>query len=168
MKTSYYDNLKNIDINKYIPVAISGDEGKIVGFQGKAMRELSPYPFFKKWKTSEDEIEQKFIKNEITVNEYKILKEISQNDYINKFYNVVLKKLDAKDIAEKLGKNSVMLCFEKPTDFCHRFLVASWLEINLGITIDEYGYEIDKKVQENKAKLKDKLQILMEEEKGLE
>ncbi len=167
MKTSYYANLKNIDIKKYIPVAISGDEGRLVGFQGKAMRELSPYPFYKKWKASEDEIERKLIEHEITIDEYKKLKEISQNHYINKFYNIVLKKLNPKDIADKL-ENCVMLCFEKPNKFCHRFLVASWLEINLDIKIDEYGFENDIEVNNNKANLKKKLQVLMEEEKGLE
>lgn len=167
MKTSYYANLKNIDIKKYIPVAISGDEGRLVGFQGKAMRELSPYPFYKKWKASEDEIERKLIEHEITIDEYKKLKEISQNHYINKFYNIVLKKLNPKDIADKL-ENCVMLCFEKPNKFCHRFLVASWLEINLDIKIDEYGFENDIEVNNNKANLIKKLQVLMEEEKGLE
>ena len=50
MKTSYYGNLKNINLNENVPVAISGDEGKIAKFNGRAMKKLSPYTFFRKWK----------------------------------------------------------------------------------------------------------------------
>ena len=42
MKTTYYANLNKIDMSKYTPVAISGDCGKLVGFEGVALRELSP------------------------------------------------------------------------------------------------------------------------------
>ena len=29
------------------------------------------------------------------------------------------------------------MCWEKSGDFCHRHLVAEWVEENLGITIEE-------------------------------
>lgn len=155
MKTSYYAKLKNIDTTKYLPIAISGDEGKLVGFQGRAERKLSPYSFFKSWKARENEIEE--IKTEISEEEYLTLKEENQNEYIDKFYNKVLKSLNPKEIYNSLGENAVLLCFEKPTDFCHRFLVAGWLEINLGIEIVELGFENDFKVKANKDRLKEKL-----------
>ncbi|MFH7241760.1 MAG: hypothetical protein ACHWZW_02815 [Spirulina sp.] len=31
----------------------------------------------------------------------------------------------------------ILLCFEKPTDFCHRRLAANWLESELGIEVPE-------------------------------
>ncbi len=155
MKTSYYAKLKNIDTTKYLPIAISGDEGKLVGFQGRAERKLSPYSFFKSWKARENEIEE--MKDYISQNEYKRLKEENQDDYIEKFYNKVLKPLDPAEIFNFLCDNAVLLCFEKPTEFCHRFLVAGWLEINLGIEIDELGFENDFKVKANKDRLKEKL-----------
>lgn len=34
----------------------------------------------------------------------------------------------------------VMLCFEGPTEFCHRRLVASWMEGNLRIAVPEVKY----------------------------
>lgn len=37
------------------------------------------------------------------------------------------------------GKDVVLLCHEKEGDFCHRHLVASWLEANLHITVKELG-----------------------------
>ena len=47
-----------------------------------------------------------------------------------------LEKLDAKEIANKL-QNSVLLCYEKHGDFCHRHIVAKWLREN-GINCIEY------------------------------
>ena len=37
------------------------------------------------------------------------------------------------------GKDVVLLCHEKEGDFCHRHLVARWLEANLHITVKELG-----------------------------
>lgn len=161
MKTSYYANLKNIDTTKFTPIAISGDEGKLVGFEGRGERKLSPYTFFKSWKARENEIEK--MKDQISQEEYCKLKEENQNDYIEKFYNKVLKQLSPSEIYSSVGENAVLLCFEKPTEFCHRFLVASWLELNLGVEIDEYGFENVIAVKENKARLKEKLKNVIEE-----
>ncbi len=47
MKTSYYSRFNKIDASQFVPVAISGDEGRIVGFTGKSMRNLSPTHFLK-------------------------------------------------------------------------------------------------------------------------
>lgn len=163
MKTSYYANLKRIDTKKYSPVAISSDEGKMVGFEGRAMRNLSPYSFFRKWKAREIEIDKLWQSKMLSEQEYLAFKEQNEDDYIEKFYNRVLKPLNPQDIYCQLGENAVLLCFEKPTKFCHRFLVAGWLENSLGITIDELGFKQDIKVQQNKQRLKDKLLLVIEE-----
>ncbi len=165
MKTSYYANLRNLDLTKNVPVAISGDEGKLAGFEGKGMRKLSPYPFFKIWKAREVEIERAFERGKIDFAEYAKLKEENQNDYIQKFYEKVLKPQDPAQVFEELGENAVLVCFEKPTEFCHRFLVASWLEMSLGVKIEEAGFEREAKVQENKQNLKQKLQTVMEKDR---
>lgn len=163
MKTSYYSNLNKIDHSQFEPVAISGDEGKLVGFHGRAMRKLSPYTFFKKWKEIEMEIESDFKDNKISETIYKQRKFENQKKYIEKFYNQVLSKLDPIEVYNELGQNAVLLCFEKPTDFCHRFLVAGWLEMNLSIEINEYGFENDINVKKNKENLKLLLKEVMEE-----
>ena len=51
-------------------------------------------------------------------------------------YKKQLEKLDAEEIANKL-QNSILLCYEKPGDFCHRHLVAKWLRES-GISCIEY------------------------------
>ena len=38
---------------------------------------------------------------------------------------------------------TVLLCWEKPGDFCHRRLVADWLEKAIGIKISELGEKND-------------------------
>ena len=40
------------------------------------------------------------------------------------------------------------MCYEKPGDFCHRHLVADWLESNFGWRVDEYDQVlVDRKNQ---------------------
>lgn len=44
-------------------------------------------------------------------------------------YNAYLDTLDAAKVAEDL-ENKILCCYEKSTDFCHRHLVAKWLNEN--------------------------------------
>lgn len=55
-------------------------------------------------------------------------------------------KILIKDLTEhericpvcNVGENDIaLICYEKPTDFCHRHLVADWLNKN-GFKCDEY------------------------------
>lgn len=57
--------------------------------------------------------------------------------YICTYYQDVLSNLDPLKVYEDLD-NKIILCYEKPGDFCHRYIVASWLEINLGTVIHEF------------------------------
>ena len=47
-------------------------------------------------------------------------------------------KLDPAQVAADLGPNAILLCWEPPGKFCHRRLVAEWLEEHLGVEILEY------------------------------
>lgn len=53
------------------------------------------------------------------------------------YHSQVLSKLDPKEVWEELGEDAVLLCWEKTDSFCHRHLVAEWLEENLGVKIEE-------------------------------
>ena len=59
-------------------------------------------------------------------------------DYIKNFYDKVLNKLNPSEVVFDLDRladkdntyysyNICLLCYEKPSDFCHRHLVAEWL-----------------------------------------
>ena len=61
--------------------------------------------------------------------------------YRDKYYETVLNKLNALDVMKHFMTfdDVCMLCYEKPTDFCHRHLVAEWLTKN-GFFIEEFTY----------------------------
>jgi len=47
-------------------------------------------------------------------------------------YRKQLESLDAKQVAEELGPDAILLCWESFNVRCHRRLVAEWLEEKLG------------------------------------
>jgi hypothetical protein len=69
--------------------------------------------------------------------------------YVMLYGQEVLAQLTPKETWDKLhelagGAEPHLLCWEKPTDagaWCHRRLVANWLEEALGEKIPELGYE---------------------------
>lgn len=77
----------------------------------------------------------------------KLLYEYRQNLNEEKYsddYEKMLSKLKPMDVVADLknlagDKEIVLLCYEKPSDFCHRHLVADWLW-NAGYSIEEYDY----------------------------
>ena len=56
-------------------------------------------------------------------------------------YRKQLDSLDAKQVAEELGSDAILLCWESFNVRCHRRLVAEWLEEKLGIVLPELGHE---------------------------
>lgn len=76
-----------------------------------------------------------------------IIKIEDEELYTKLYYEKVLNKLSPRQVYEELGDNAVLLCYEKWTDiengntFCHRRIVAKWLENNLGIRVEELEYE---------------------------
>lgn len=74
------------------------------------------------------------------LSEYKSSKKdkAAQLMYITQYNNEILSKLNAKDIVDTLskmakafGKHKIVLqCWEKPGEFCHRWIVAKWLTKN--------------------------------------
>ena len=113
--TSYFANLKKIP-DTITPIAICGKVPQF--YNGLTYKKLAPkYSFFVVWKQTHD-------------NDY----------YIQQFQNLVLDNLNADDVVKELEslsgtKDFVLVCYEKPTDFCHRHLVAKWLR--------ESGYDCD-------------------------
>jgi len=52
-------------------------------------------------------------------------------------YQKILDNLDPRQVYEDLGENAILICWEAPGKFCHRRLVAEWLEEHLGVTVPE-------------------------------
>ena len=62
------------------------------------------------------------------------------------FYKEILSKLNPTEVVNRLleigrGRDIAILCYEKPPDFCHRHLVAEWLNVNTGQVIEEFPYK---------------------------
>jgi len=52
-------------------------------------------------------------------------------------YQKILDGLDPQEVFEDLGEDATLLCWEVPGKFCHRRLVAKWLEEHLGVDVPE-------------------------------
>ena len=129
--TSYFAKLKSLPEN-IIPISICGKAPD--WYKGLQYKKLAPkYGFFMEWKKNHD-------------NDY----------YIKCFSEQVLDKLNILTVMRDLidlvnstedhiGKEIALICYEKPSDFCHRHLVAEWLNSN-GIQCKEWDCkEIDDK-----------------------
>ena len=130
--TSYFAKLKELENHNIIPISICGKAPD--WYKGLQYKKLTPkYGFFMEWKKNHD-------------NDY----------YIEHFQKEVLDELDATEVVLdfsrmiygfNVGENDIVLiCYEKPSDFCHRHLVADWLNQN-GFKCEEWR---SKKWQQNR------------------
>jgi len=73
---------------------------------------------------------------------YMVKTNIGREKYIEE-YSKILSALDPCNVLIELdrlaeGNDFALLCWEKPTDFCHRHLCAEWLMDGTGCEIKEY------------------------------
>ena len=118
--TGYYAKTKTYKELGLEPVAISGKVPDF--FEGTTYPDFAPrWEMFKRWKAGE-------ITNEGYVKEYKAYLNTLNKDDI---------EFDFKEYNTEKN-HCVLLCYEKPHDFCHRHVLADWLEENFGWKIAEY------------------------------
>lgn len=58
-------------------------------------------------------------------------------EYVAEYERDVLFKLDPAKVFLDLGASSILLCWERPGEDCHRHLVAEWFEKSLNIKVRE-------------------------------
>lgn len=143
--TSNYTNVRHG--NK---ISISKDKGKDAGYEGDVLLSLAPKEqFFRIWKN----------------NRGKISDEENNAYYIKNFYEQILKNMNPDTFIETLPNNSILLCYEENNCFCHRHLVAFWLELFLDIKTFEVkeidNYKLEK--QERPEYLKEILENIIKE-----
>ena len=112
----------NFPVKGYRHVSISGNRGKDVNYDGECYPKLAPKLSF--WKIWHQNIG-------------KISEEENNAFYIEQYYNQVLANLDPIQVIEDL-KGAVLLCYEDNMEFCHRHIVAAWLELTLNIEVPEF------------------------------
>ena len=118
--TGYYAKIKNYKEDGLEPVAISG---KIPDFfEGTTYPDFAPrYETFQKWKDGK-------MTNEGYTKEYK-----AYLDTLNK------EEVEFDFQPYNTEKNDcILLCYEKSGDFCHRHVLADWLEENFGFKVEEF------------------------------
>lgn len=110
--TTYYANLKKLP-GYILPVSIAG--WALKGWDGEEYKKVAPK---KSWFW-----------------EYK--KTGDQEFYVTKYYETVLSGLSkesvVKDLENILSRHPecteiALVCYERPEDFCHRHILAAWLE----------------------------------------
>lgn len=111
MQTSYFARYKK---ENAVSIALSTPDW----FQERRYEKLAPKPWFLAKYKEDGDVEY----------------------YKEHYYKEVLSKLNAKEVYAELGEDAVLLCWETPEEFCHRHLVAEWLERELGIKVVEYDY----------------------------
>jgi hypothetical protein len=113
--TSYFARLKYLP-SSIVPISICGKAP--TWYKGLEYKKLAPkYKSFIEWKESHDNVL-----------------------YIECYKLEVLDKLGKFKVIDDLmnlsnGKDVALICYEKPGDFCHRHLVAKWLECG----VEEYA-----------------------------
>ena len=68
-----------------------------------------------------------------------LVKVKNPDEYKRRYHEEVLSKLDPAQVLCDLGEDAILLCWEKPGEFCHRMLVAEWLQDTLGVNVEELG-----------------------------
>lgn len=63
--------------------------------------------------------------------------EFDNDRYVKLYYETVLNNVNAQELYEKFGEDAILLCYEKPDDFCHRHIVAEWFNKELKINVEE-------------------------------
>ena len=135
-------------VKKGNTVSITGDGGNAWGYFGPAYKKLAPKlvtytPYAEKYK------ELLKLKSDLTkIKDYLEYRRQIEDEYIKSYYDIRLKDLNVKKLLytlnERFGNNIILLCHEDIDEFCHRRLVADYIELKTGIyipevSVDQYG-----------------------------
>ena len=138
--TGNYDECKAGNL-----ISISGDRGKSVGFEGKAIPQLAPKRKF--WTIWHNNIG-------------KISDEANTRYYIQEYYRQVLSRLNLDELLSE-EKDPILLCYEKGQEFCHRHVLAEYIEMKYGIRVRDIRIDENLNIEENKRP--EYIRVMLEE-----
>ena len=129
--TSCYENAKVGNL-----ISITGDGGNAWGFYGNSYKKMAPKLYL--W--------QYYDNNPDGLTEEELI-----DWYIKEFYELKLKNLNPysllKTLNQKFGDEIILLCHELPSveinkkSFCHRRLIADYIEIETDMYIPEVSID---------------------------
>jgi uncharacterized protein YeaO (DUF488 family) len=74
---------------------------------------------------------------------------ITEEEYSTRYINLLIsRKYDPQKIVDALPDNTRLLCYESAGEFCHRRVLAKWIEDSIGVIIPEWTSEEDIKKEE--------------------
>lgn len=137
-----------------------------MGYYGPAYKKLAPRlvtytPYAEKYQEL-----LKLREDVLRLKEYDEFRKQIEDEYIKSYYETRLKDLDAftllKILEEKFGKNIILLCHEDVEDFCHRRLIADYIELQTGIYIPEIEVSSTGKIKKiEPIRYKNRLKMVM-------
>ena len=139
------------DVRSGNTVSVTGDGGNAWGYYGPAYKKLAPKlvtytPYAEKL----EEL-QKLKKEASKLKEYIEFRKQIEDEYIRCYYDIRLKDLDVKELFyilnEKFGNDIILLCHEPIDEFCHRRLIADYIELEIGIYIPEVSVDEQGNIQ---------------------
>lgn len=116
--TSYFAGVRKFDLPRDRLVSISQWPPK--GFIGEQYKKIAPTPGI--------------------IRDYKNGK-LNNENYVPRYIREVLDKLDPYKVYKELD-GKILLCYEKPEDFCHRHLIWRWF-MEYGLDCEEWEYQGD-------------------------
>jgi len=85
------------------------------------------------------------------INTFKRKKDSYMERQFSQRYISLLRSRDikAESLLEEIPDGSILLCYESPGEFCHRRVLAEWIEHHTGVHIPEWKNEkeLEKEVQ---------------------
>ena len=115
-------------------ISISKDCGRSKGFNGKVILDLAPKEeFFRKWRNNIGNIPE----------------EENTRFYIREYCKQVLLNVDIEELL-KDEKDPILLCYEIGDAFCHRHVVAEFINIRYGIDVKDIMIDEDLNITVNK------------------
>ena len=159
--TSNYENIKSGNT-----VSVTGDGGNAWGYFGPSYKKLAPK--LVTYTPYHDKLEklQNLKKDVMRLKEYIEYRKVIEDEYIKSYYDIRLKNLNIEELLNifynKFGSDIILLCHEPVDEFCHRRLIADYIELNTGIYIPEIKQDKDGNIKKiNPIRYKERLKKVM-------
>ena len=133
------------DVKSGNTVSITGDGGEAWGYDGPSYKKLAPR--LATYETYAEKHEAlRSLRDDIeNYKEYMEYRLAIEDEYIKSYYETRLKDLDIEELLLKLkrrfGNKIILLCHEPIDDFCHRRVLADYIELETGMYIPEISVD---------------------------
>ena len=126
------------DVKSGNTVSVTGDGGNAWGYYGSSYKKLAPkLVTYIPYATKYEEL--------LKLKEYVEFRKQIEDEYIRSYYDIRLKDLDVKELLyilnNRFGNDIILLCHEPIDEFCHRRIIADYIELETGIYISEVSVD---------------------------